>query len=264
MNIRIKKWGGRLGNNLQQLTNAIQVALYYNYNISILQHKYFNKTYIIINDSIKETDDYDKNIIADGNGKWADYFYFDKITNIDSELFNLNINKTLQILKSIFIIKTDYVLGDKDVVFHIRSGDIFTVIPNSKYYIMPPLSYYQNIINNNNFDKIFIISENISNPVINKLIKLYPNIEYYNKGLEDDIKLLLSSKNVVESYGTFTSSLLLLSNNIINIYKPSYQFKSLLSKENFVNIYEYDLDEYYKKLYPWKNTKEQCDFLLNY
>ena len=40
--ITIKKWYGRLGNNIIQLITSIQTALYYKTNISIPEHPFFN------------------------------------------------------------------------------------------------------------------------------------------------------------------------------------------------------------------------------
>ena len=33
MNLKINRWRGGLGNNIMQIRNAIQVALYYDYNM---------------------------------------------------------------------------------------------------------------------------------------------------------------------------------------------------------------------------------------
>ena len=33
MNLKIKNWYGRLGNNIEQVKNVIQIALHYNYNV---------------------------------------------------------------------------------------------------------------------------------------------------------------------------------------------------------------------------------------
>jgi len=40
----IRKWWGRLGNNIIQLRHAIQIAIYYKYDIVMPKHAYFNTT----------------------------------------------------------------------------------------------------------------------------------------------------------------------------------------------------------------------------
>ena len=69
---------------------------------------------------------------------------------------------------------------------------------------------------------------------------------------------------MIESFGTFTSSSLLLSKNIKNIYRSSYQVN--LKKEFFpnVNIEIVDLEEYRNLMFPWTNTKEQIKIMLEY
>ena len=60
--------------------------------------------------------------------------------------------------------------------------------------------------------------------------------------------------------------ILLLSDNIHNIYRPSYQTPSklLLSENKKITINEYDLKEYHRKLSPWRRSKEQLEMLINY
>jgi len=256
MNLKINGWYGRLGNNIIQLKNAIQIAIYYNYNIILPYHKYFTTTYIIINDKVN----IDDTIFIDDN------FYY-AINNIDKNLFNENIDKTISILKEYFSIKNIPSLNKNDLIIHIRSGDIFYTIPTHNAYIVPPLSYYVNIINNNNFDNITIIAEDNINPCINKLLELYPKIKFNKQSLDDDIKLILATTNIIESFGSFTTSLLLLSDNIINIYRTSYQsshFNIILSKSLLKNINKIDLPDYYKKMFPWENTDEQKTLMLSY
>ena len=49
--LKIQKWQGRLGNNIIQLINVLSIALYYNYNIIIPPHAFFNKQFININNN---------------------------------------------------------------------------------------------------------------------------------------------------------------------------------------------------------------------
>ena len=146
-----------------------------------------------------------------------------------------------------------------------KLGDVFSKNPPS-YYLPPPLSFYVNILKSNNFDKIILLSEDKKNPIILELIKLFPNIIFELRNLDDDIKIILSARNIISSIGTFIPSLLLLSNNIENIYYPSYSPVNYFCNLNFkkINIKEIDLSNYYKKMIPWKNSKEQNNYLLNY
>jgi hypothetical protein len=59
MNLKINSWSGRLGNNIIQLLNCIQISLYYDckYNIIIPNHKYFSTKYIILNPKIQDSDE---------------------------------------------------------------------------------------------------------------------------------------------------------------------------------------------------------------
>ena len=97
-------------------------------------------------------------------------------------------------------------------------------------------------------------------------MKLFPNIIFELQNLVDDIKIILGARNIISSIGTFIPSLMLLSNNIENIYHPSYSPINYFCNLNIkkVNIKKINLDNYYKKMIPWKNSHEQNNYLLNY
>ena len=138
-NIYIKNWYCRLGNNIIQVINAILIAVYYNYNIILPRHEYFNKTYIILNPRIKIR--YRKIINKDN-------FYFRyEIPNIDKKVFDENNQKALEILRSCFITKhiINKLLNENDLLIHIRSGDIFDNNPHPNY-IMSKLLKQKNLI----------------------------------------------------------------------------------------------------------------------
>ena len=302
MNIDLRNWTGRLGNNIVQLKNAIQVALFYDFNIILpgIKNNWNQNVvrgegtgsnlYIRINDKITKKD----GIVIDDN----QFYYAKRITLsqmekqvitspqtieilkfrplqhipfIDNSLFDMNKKKTIEILRNYVVIPKPTTLNENDLVIHIRSGDIFSNQAPTNY-IMPPLSYYVDIINNNNFDKIYLLAEDTKNPCINELIKQFPEIHFKLQSLDEDIKILLGATNVVMSYGTMIHALLIFSNNIKNLYSPSY----FIGPDRFVDIYTQDdghsrinnfkieLDEYHKKLIPWKNTEEQKNIMMTY
>jgi len=241
--IIIQNWFGRLGNNIIQLCNAIHISLYYKETIELPKHHFFNVN--IIKEYFKNNKN---NLLITDN---FNFYYKSKIKNISAEAFETNNEETINILLKAFIIKENDIkkLEDDTIVIHIRSGDIFNNNPHPGY-IPPPLSYYVNILNNNTYNKIIIIAEDTKNPVIDALLKLYPN-SYYNKNsLEDDIKIILGATHIIKSIGTFIPSLLMLSNNINKIYSTS--------------MYHNELINYYLHNKPWKNTKEQRDLIMSY
>jgi len=243
-NIWIKGWYGRLGNNIIQLYKVIQLAVTKNYNVIVPRHKYFSKTYICLNKQIG----INSKRISDPNN----YFYTSDLPNIDH-------NRVLQILRDCFTIKDVKALDAEDLVIHIRSGDIFDKDPHPAY-IMPPLSYYLDIIRTNTFKNIYLLGEDRKNPCINALLELYPSIQFQLQPLEKDIRLILAAVNVVSSYGSMIDSLLLFSNNIKRVYRPSYS--AILFKLESVQYIITDLDEYKESMSPWRNTAEQREMIL--
>jgi hypothetical protein len=238
------EWYGRLGNNILQLSHAMAIAIAHKHNIkfNVKNHLFFD--IIVINNYF---DKYNNNneVITDK----YNYYYTDR-NAILQKVYTENIDERNQILKKAFLIKNINKLNENDLVIHIRSGDIFSSTPHPMY-VPPPLSYYVKEINKFNYEKIHIICEDTLNPVVNELLKLYKNSSYEKNSLEKDIRIILGTKNILYSVGTFIPALLMLSDNIKYIHSP---FKDL----------EKDNQEYYKIMCPWKNTSKQRDFILSY
>ena len=246
----------RLGNFIIQVENCIKIGLFYNYNIILPKHKYLKTNYIIINENInikneKITDDKE--------------FYY-PISHMDQKLYKMNKEKTKEILKNCFNFITfsfENKLEENDLLIHIRSGDIFKGNGAHPGYVMPPLVFYTDIIDNSNYNEIYLIAEDTLNPCIENLIKLYPKIKFKVQSLDEDIKLILSASNIIMSYGTFIPALLKFSDKIKNLYKASY-CKYIEEIYSTINVYDTDLKEYKKLIGDWKNTEEQKKLMLTY
>jgi hypothetical protein len=257
MNIQIL-FAKRLGNFIYQLQHAIHICIFYNYNLILPEHEFLNTNYLIFNKDIAITDEK----ITDK----YNFFHRDKVENIDINCFNINKEEVNSFLKKIFIFKDIPPIGENDLVIHIRSGDIFTRLKNIyDKYIPPPLSYYTNILTQNNFDNIYLISEDNHNPCINKLLELYPKINFKLQDLEKDVRIILSTRNIITSVGTFIPQLLLISTNIQKIYYPSYREGNFSNfKEKYIEKHSIELSEYHSKINRWENTKEQYEMMLNF
>ena len=257
MYLRIPNWFGRLGNNLIQVRHVIQVALYHKHNIILPPHNYFNKTRIFL------FKDSNKNIYIDKEG--SNFFYSFKIKKFNKECFVSNISRTKEIMQDLFKIKYQNLIlkGEKDLVIHIRGGDIFNNNPPN--YLPPPLKFYIDIIEKNDFINIYLVSDDKKNPCINKLIEKYPNIKFKLDNLDNDIKIILSAQNIVSSIGTFIPSLLFVTNYTKKVFYPSYskQVKEVIVYQPEI-FHSYDLTDYENKNKKWINNCNQRDLLLTY
>ena len=240
--IIFNKLFGRLGNNIIQLSNIIDIAITYKHNVKInvknLQffdlsviEKYFSK----YNNS---------KIITDKHN-----FFYNVRLPCPNEIFKQNIEERNKLLQKAFLINNINKLPENYLVIHIRSGDIFSSKPHTNY-VPPPLCYYTKQIDKYEYEKIYIICEDTINPVVNELLKLYKNAVYKKNTLEQDIKIILGATNIIFSVGTFIPALMLLSNNNKYLYGKNYNNE--------------ELEEYYKITKPWKNTTVQRNYILTY
>ena len=245
--IILQRWYGRLGNNIIQLSNILDIAILYKHNILFYKMK---STFFDLDIISKYFSKFDNETIL--RNKYG-FFYKNRnpYSKEISELTDKEKEKLLQekskILKDAFKIKDVDKLDENHLVIYIRSGDIFTRNPHS-YYIPPPLSYYTKYIDKGKYEKIIIVSEDNNNPVVNKLLELYDNSIWEINKLEKDIKILLGATNIIQSVGTMVPSLMLLSDNIKIYYTTDDE----------------NLEEYYKVMKPWKFTNEQKEFMMIY
>ena len=203
--LTITHWMGRLGNSIQQLSNAIDLAIAYKHNIKFnVRHGLFNLS--VIERYFKKYNNSDK--ITD-----IDQFFYRQKLPYPPDTFTRNSEERNKILQESFLITDIDKLPENDLVIHIRSGDIFGNNPHGGY-VPPPLSYYVKQIEKGNYQKIHIICEDRVNPCVNKLLELYTNSVHHTNTLEKDIRLLLGTTNLVFSVGTFVPSLMQMSNNI--------------------------------------------------
>lgn len=255
MILKIQKWYGRLGNNIFQVFNALCIGLRFGYNIIFPKHPFFN--------TIKITIDPNSN---NDNQIYTDIFFYPKKLIKDfglSWLYFVNTPIVIEYLRKIFIIDVNKLPKFKNdhLVIHIRSGDIF-VKPHPNY-ISPPLCYYKKIINEGSYKTIQIISENKNNPCINQLLKLYPQIIFKEQDLLTDIKIILSSQNLICSVGTFIPALMKISKNIEKLFVASYAkngFEQISKKIKSTNLNEYLKSS--RKI--WKNADKQKNLMINY
>ena len=203
-------------------------------------------------------------------------FYY---TNYIKPEFRTNIIRN-EIINNFPKVNTD----PNDLYIYIRSGDIFRIAHPS--YSQPPYCFYENILKEFKFNKINLISENKNNPVINKIIKNFPYVNYSKKSFKYDISYLSNSYNIVGATSTFLYCAIRLNKNLRNIWEFdlqrnltgtnekthienaaefSFNFYSYKKSNKKIKIYKMITSDNYKKImFFWNNSKVQINLMLNH
>jgi hypothetical protein len=277
--IKINNWYGRLGNNIKQVINCCHMALHLNCNIIIPKHEFFNKTNIVINRQNHINTGLEIEYIEPSS---IDQFFsrdeilkqLKNLLDIDKSIFDNNKQAICSIIKDLFVIKCKKNDQPNDLYIHIRSGDIF-VNPHP-LYIQPPLTFYTNIINSTNYNKIYLIAEDTVNPVVNRLLEIYSNTIWKKQDLNKDIENIINCKNIIFGIGSFVPNILYMNDNLKKIWTcDKHDFVSGYNANNIL-INVIDLTKYYNEMGNavglqgdnvegiWKNTPLQLKIMIDF
>ena len=224
-----------------------------------IKNRLINKKYKMIIDVKNEKSIQNPNIIID---RTSNFFYYKILFRPEMDFESLK----EEILKNLPKVNTERY----DLHIYIRSGDIF-IKPHHRYS-QAPLCFYENILNNYEFKKVFIIAENKNNPIIDKLLIQYPNIIYNKNSLKIDIAYLSFTYNLVGGkISTFLENIIPLNHNlqylwIFNTQPVEKKNKkiNILNLYNKIKIFQMDASEnYIKEMKNWKNNKFQRDLMIN-
>ena len=162
-----------------------------------------------------------------------------------------------------------------DLYIHIKGMDVFNdnLTNEVQSYAQPPLCFYQNIIENYKFDNIYIISFDRNNPIIKKLVHIYPNIIFNNNDLKYDISFLYNAYNVVASVSSLFTSIIQLNNNLnylwdFNIYQlmkkiTHFHYDIYNFPQSRFTVYRMEPSPDYKmKMLKWNMSKNQRKLML--
>lgn len=116
-------------------------------------------------------------------------------------------------------------LGEDDLVIHLRSGDIFESRNPHPSYGQPPLSFFKKVVETNSWERVFLVYENETNPVVRSLQNFLDSKKIpfvvSSKDVVSDIHLCLRSGHLVLSAGTFLWPVVGASSNL----KATYLFE---------------------------------------
>ena len=150
---------------------------------------------------------------------------------------------------------------ENDLFINIRSGDVF-INKINHMYSQPPLCFYQKILRENKFNKIYILSNGHENPVVNKLLQIYPKIKYIHGVIEYDISVIVNAYNFVMPISTFPMTLIYLNNNLKNLYY--YELLKFIITDANLTYHIMKPSNNYSKIMErkWRNSKEQLELMI--
>lgn len=152
----------------------------------------------------------------------------------------------------------------KDIVLCVRGGDLWSG-PYNNHHPPCPYSYYNNILENENFEKIWIVTENTNDIIANK-IKNNWNGTIISNSVVEDFLFIRDSYKIVMALSTLSWWASWLS-NATTIYMPQIGFMDLRLNTNGTNLCVTNEDRYkyieLKLMDDWAATPEQVEYILS-
>jgi hypothetical protein len=121
---------------------------------------------------------------------------------------------------------------------------------------------------------IFLISNGHENPIVDILLKIYPQIIFIHGTILEDASVLINIYNLILPVSSFPYSLIRMNNNLRKIYiydimvekeKVFWYTTDYYLKSDKLDIYKMKPSLRYEKEMKgkWKNTKEQLNLMIN-
>lgn len=258
----IPRWFGRLGNNIQQISNGIYFCRQNKIHFTSPDHPHINPIDINFGDTEYRIKDTSHNWFYFFQGEDADF-------QVDEYDLNLQRKKICEeyILPKLKInhAELDDVFDEDILVAHIRSGDVYSPRTHPAY-VQNPLSYYLQLYEMFNGKVIFVTEDTDS-----IIAKAFDNLNIHINVLDvtQSMSLMLRAKAIATSgVGTFALSAAFCSKNIkklycTNLWLPDALNPSMLKEH--LDVYSADInDNKYIKVGEWKHSSEALNKVISY
>ena len=149
-----------------------------------------------------------------------------------------------------------------DLYIHIRSGEIFS-LSNPHVYAQPPFCFYETILNNFAFNNVTIIAMDNKNPVINKILEKFKNVNFNTHSLEIDIAYLVNAYNLVASVSSFFVSSIKFNDNLQNCWEYDIYHNIEKIRHLHYDFYEFNRNYTIYKMKPSQNYRNQMFAMSN-
>lgn len=260
----LPRWFGRLGNNIQQISNAIYYCRDKGIHFDMAPHPFIDNIELHFGEERKP-----------GNiDKWSYFYYFNgpECDFPDIDIVKLNSNRRQICQHLIFpYLKLDInnilakPFDEETLVIHLRSGDIYSnPHPN---YVQNPIIYYAKLVEMYGPKNIYVLSEDRNCPINIFFLRL--NIPIHVLDEKESYSILLKAKNLASSgTGSYVVSAALCSPHLKRFYCTDIWLDNSLNAlmlKDHVEVYcmPIDSNKYISKG-EWNSSVETLNKLLTY
>jgi hypothetical protein len=147
---------------------------------------------------------------------------------------------------------------------YIRSGDIFAAHPHP-LYVQPPLWFYEQIIVSQRWRRLYLVTEDAANPVVGALLAKYPRLHWFQQSLEKDLGMLLTARNLVGAFGTFLTAVLQMRDDPPEkFWAADYHTEKFPLRVVYPQVSRIIACPGYLKVGQWRNNDEGRRMMLTY
>ncbi|MEO0375230.1 MAG: hypothetical protein AAF329_11525 [Cyanobacteria bacterium P01_A01_bin.17] len=297
--IYLRRWHGRLGNNIIQIAHAEMLSQRLGLPLSFPQHPFLSVE--AIGNIHPTNNDHCNNIgvatpkvllrdllsPTQARPKFGKFllrcFYF------SYDIFPLvpTLADYRRILRArilpLLSYQKDASVPEETLVIHIRSGDIFSERPHPGL-LPPPLSFYLEVIEKFSFSKIVVVAEDSENLCVDQLRHLIPGVKVQSSSLAEDVNVMLNAKNLISSGSSLSLSIAFASPNLCRLFVPQFKvqrrywrtlfwprlFRLAFMSRRQAEPHHLDFDfipfavENYVLMGEWKNSPSQRQLLIHH
>ena len=161
-------------------------------------------------------------------------------------------------------------LTANDLVVHVRSGDIY-FREGVGDWGQPPVAYYEKIIREEPWSRVFVVCEDNESPVLRPITALCESLgiqHFFQSGtLAEDLALLARATNLVVGRGTFAPAVVLLNMALEKVFFFEDRFDSKFVDPSIELVCVVDEQGAYRESVlqgRWVNSEEQRALMVSY
>lgn len=156
------------------------------------------------------------------------------------------------------------------LTIYLRSGDVFSEMPEP-HYGQPPWAFYERVLECRRWTSVELIAEDQTNPNYDLIVKWCQerslNFREMGKQLDEAIRYVMRSRNLVSARGTFVPSLVFLSEGPKNIFQFHDEGNPLMCREELTVWKVSDTrGDYVASVMSknWENSSSQRALMVSY